>query len=165
MLQKAEDSPITADPPQDDAFMINTHDNLRPKRCYNTNCPWKLTCSKAVEFSFDRPGSRVRTWLGMTGDIHASKISENGWRDFARCKQAVEILAARLFVRKAGRTAGVAFLGASFQTSVSSAQPQTALTDLLSLCAAATMMSFTKHKSHGVNDGRLHFLSQSDVPP
>ena len=39
MLQKAEDSPITADPPQDDAFTINSHDNLRPKCCYNTNCP------------------------------------------------------------------------------------------------------------------------------
>lgn len=122
-LQKAKDSPVAADPPQDDAFMINTHDNLRPKCCYNTNCPWKLTCSKAAEFSFDRPGSRVQTWLGMTGDIHASKISKSGWRDFAHCKEAGEILHSWLLVRKAKRAAGVAFLRVPFQTGLSFAWP------------------------------------------
>lgn len=114
MLQSAGESPITADPPRDDAFMINTHDNLRAKCCYNTNCPWKLTCSKAAEFSFDRPGSRVRPWLGMTGDIHASKISESAWRDFAHCRKAVEILHSCLFVRQAERTAGGVFVRASY---------------------------------------------------
>lgn len=158
LLRKAEDSLITADPPRDDAFMINTHDNLRPKCCYNTNCPWKLTCSKAAEFSFDRPGSRVRTWLGMTGDIHASKISENGWHDFAHCKKAVETLDSCLFVRKAERTAGVAFLRASFQTSISFAGPQKAWMDVFFLHDVLLVMSLTKHKSHTVNDGRLHFL-------
>lgn len=141
MLQKAGDSPITADPPQDDAFMINTHDNLRPKCCYNTNCPWKLTCSKAAEFSFDRPGSRVRPWLGMTGDIHASKISENGWRDFAHCKKAVEILDSWLFVRKAERTAGGAFLRASFQTTISFAGPWKAWMDLFIFCAIFVLIT------------------------
>lgn len=99
-LSKEADETIAADPPQDDAVTINTHDNLRPKRCYNTNCPWKLTCSKAAEFSFDRPGSGVPAWLQMTEDIHASKISGNAWRDFAHCRKTAEIWESWLFVRK-----------------------------------------------------------------
>lgn len=99
-LSKEADEAIAADPPQDDAVTINTHDNLRPKRCYNTNCPWKLTCSKAAEFSFDRPSSGVPAWLQMTEDIHASKISGNAWRDFAHCRKAAEIWESWLFVRK-----------------------------------------------------------------
>lgn len=167
MLQKAGDSPITADPPRDDGFMINTGDNLRPKCCYNTNCPWKLTCSKAAEFSFDRPGSRVRPWLGMTGDIHASKISQNGWRDFAHCRKAVEIPDSWLFVRKAERTAGGAFLRASFQTTISFAWPRKAWVDLFFSRANFVLitMPLTKHKCHVVNDGRPHFLSKRDVLP
>lgn len=57
----------------DVVFTVSTCDNLWPLPCYDTNCPWKLTCSKAAQFSSNSPGSRAGTRLEMTKDIHTSQ--------------------------------------------------------------------------------------------
>lgn len=44
---------------------------------YDTNCPWKLTCSKAAQLSSNRPESRAWTWLWMTKDIHVPQSTAN----------------------------------------------------------------------------------------
>ena len=66
-----------AAPAQDEVLTVNTSDKWRPESCEDTNCPWKLTCSKAAPLSPHSPGSGAWTWLQATKDTHVSRRTPN----------------------------------------------------------------------------------------
>lgn len=57
-------------------FTISAPDNLWPKWRFDTNRPWRLTCSEAAKFRSHRAGAAAQTRWTQTGDIQASKLPE-----------------------------------------------------------------------------------------
>lgn len=57
-------------------FTISAPDNLWPKWRFDTNRPWRLTCSEAAQFRSHRASAAAQTRWTQTGDIQASKLTE-----------------------------------------------------------------------------------------
>lgn len=57
-------------------FTISAPDNLWPKWRFDTNRPWRLTCSEAAKFRSHRACAAAQTRWTRTGDIQASKLPE-----------------------------------------------------------------------------------------
>lgn len=57
-------------------FTISAPDNLWPKWRFDTNRPWRLTCSEAAQFRSHRARAAPQTRWAQTGDIQASKLPE-----------------------------------------------------------------------------------------
>lgn len=65
-------------------FMISAPDNLWPKWRFDTNRPWRLTCSEAAQFRSYRASAAAKTRWTQTGDIQASKLPEKLRHGFSR---------------------------------------------------------------------------------